>query len=63
MVSFLAGAVINQPQHFHWLMTGSCGAVGLAGILYWTYAGSAAGGRTVLGELQLLPNTVGAAAC
>jgi hypothetical protein len=54
VVSFLAGAVVNQPQQFHWLMTGSCGTVGLAAIVYLTYAGSAAGSRA---QRQLLPRS------
>lgn len=38
ILSFAAGAVVSRPQWFHWLMTGSCGAVVAAAVLYGGYA-------------------------
>lgn len=38
ILSFVAGAVVSRPQWFHWLMTGSCGAVLAAAVLYGGYA-------------------------
>lgn len=38
ILSFAAGTAVSKPEKFHWLMTGSCTAVGLAACLYYSYA-------------------------
>lgn len=38
ILSFVAGCVVNKPEHFHWLMSGSCCAVASAAALYAAFA-------------------------
>jgi hypothetical protein len=41
MVSFLAGLQLHAPTQFHWLMLGSVALVGIAFLLYTSFAARA----------------------
>ena len=58
MLAFLAGIVVSDPNHFVWLMAGSCGAVLVAALLYTSFAlrwSCGRGGDGLLDSPKLLP--------
>ena len=44
IVTFIAGATLHDPRHFHWLMLASLGVLLSAGLLYAAYAARSGGG-------------------
>lgn len=49
MLACAAGAVVWQPEHFAWLMAGSCAMVGAAAALYTSFAVVSRCGRALPG--------------